>query len=220
MSLCKGVVFDMDGTILDTLGDLVASVNYALAQHGFPTHTVAEIRSYLGNGPTNLLTRSCPDGTDAATVEQVLETYFPYYAAHSLDTTGPYPGIPELLHTLQQAGIRMAVVSNKQEEAVEALRQQFFADTVSLAVGGVGDRPLKPAPDGVLIALERLGVAKEEAWFVGDSEVDVATARNAGMRCIAVTWGFRDLPDLQAAGAEIIVDTPQQAAEYILGQKA
>lgn len=219
MCKTKGVVFDMDGTVLDTLGDLVASVNYALTQHGLPARTVAEIRSYLGNGPANLLLCACPEGTPKETVQAVLATYLPYYAAHCRDTTGPYPGIPELLTTLQGEGIRMAVVSNKQECDVEALRRLFFADTVTLAVGDVPGRPRKPAPDGVMLAMERLGVTPEETWFVGDSEVDVATAQNAGLRCIAVTWGFRDAPELATAGAEILVDTPEQAAEYILGKK-
>ncbi|MBQ8683145.1 MAG: HAD-IA family hydrolase [Clostridia bacterium] len=220
MGTTKAVIFDMDGTILDTLGDLVSSVNYALTQHGYPSRTVKEIRSFLGNGPANLIWRSCPAGTSQQTAAQVLtDTYLPYYAAHCRDTTAPYPGIQALLDTLRQAGIRMAVVSNKQECDVEALRQQFFADTVSLAVGDVAGRPLKPAPDGVLLAMERLGVTPEETWFVGDSEVDVLTARNAGLRCIAVTWGFRDAPELVAAGADILADTPQQAAEYILGKR-
>ncbi|MBQ9859448.1 MAG: HAD family hydrolase [Clostridia bacterium] len=218
MAKAKAVVFDMDGTILDTLGDLVASVNYALAQHGFPTHTAKEIRSYLGNGPANLIMQSCPAGTAKETVAAVLATYLPYYAVHSRDTTGPYAGVAEMLSQLKAAGVAMAVVSNKQECDVEALRQVYFADTVSLAVGGSEGRPLKPDPTGVFIALERLGVAKEDAWFVGDSEVDVVTAKNAGMRCVAVSWGFRDAPDLQAAGAEIIVDTPQDVVKYILGE--
>lgn len=216
VSRTRGVVFDMDGTILDTLGDLTAAVNYALAQHGLPLRTATQIRAYLGNGPANLIRQACPAGTPEETAQMVLATYLPYYALHSQDTTGPYPGIPELLIRLQAQDIRLAVVSNKQECDVEALRRRFFADTVELAVGDVAGRPLKPAPDGVLLAMERLGVRPEETWFVGDSEVDVATARNAGLRCIAVTWGFRDAPALMAAGADILVDTPQQAAEMLL----
>ena len=218
MSKAKAVVFDMDGTILDTLGDLATSVNYALEQHGFPTHTAKEIRSFLGNGPANLIAQACPAGTAEDTVQAVLATYLPYYAAHNRDTTGPYAGVPDLLAQLKAAGVAMAVVSNKQEYDVEALRQVYFADTVLLAVGGAEGRPLKPDPTGVLIALEQLGVAKEDTWFVGDSEVDVATAKNASMRCIAVSWGFRDTPDLRAAGADIIVDTPAEVARYILGE--
>lgn len=218
MGQAKAVIFDMDGTILDTLSDLAASVNYALACHGFPTRTTAEIRSFLGNGPANLIMQSCPAGTAAETVQAVLSTYLPYYAAHCRDNTGPYEDVPALLARLKAAGVAMAVVSNKQECDVEALRQVYFADTVSLAVGGAEGRPLKPDPTGLYIALERLGVSKEDAWFVGDSEVDVATAKNAAMRCVAVSWGFRDASDLQAAGAEIMVDKPLDAVKYILGE--
>ena len=218
MTMTKAVIFDMDGTILDTLGDLAAAVNYALAQHGYPARTVAQVRSYLGNGPANLIMQSCPPDTPPERVQAVLATYLPYYAAHCRERTAPYEGIPALLTELKAAGVALAVVSNKQECDVEALRQTYFADTISVAVGGAEGRPLKPDPTGLYLALERLGVAKEDAWFVGDSEVDVTTAKNAGMRCIAVSWGFRDTPDLLAAGADIIVDKPMDAAKYIRGE--
>lgn len=213
----RGVIFDLDGTLLDTLGDLTAAVNYALAAHGYPPRTTAQVRQFVGDGVQWLIRRACPPACDEGAVAQVLETYLPYYARHSLDTTGPYPGIPALLSTLRAAGFAMAIVSNKQEQDVEALRQRFFADTVALAMGGSATLPLKPAPDSTLLALQRLGAAPEDAWFVGDGETDVRTARNAGLRCVAVTWGFRDPEQLRAAGAEILVDTPQQAAAYLLG---
>ncbi len=219
MHITKAVLFDLDGTLLNTLDDLTAGVNYALTRHGFPPRTSREVRSYLGNGPARLLGCACPDGTPPETVAAVLETYLPYYAAHSADATCPYPGVTALLERLSAAGVAVGVVSNKQEVDTVALCRRFFGDRVTVALGDVPDRPRKPAPDGVLQALERLGVSPENAWYVGDSEVDVATARAAGLRCVAVTWGFRDAPELLAAGADVLADTPEQIAEYILNER-
>ncbi len=216
MERIRAVVFDLDGTLLNTLDDLAAAVNHALAAHGMPRRTLDEVRRFVGNGVANLIRRAVPNGTDENTTAEVLVTFKTYYAVHQMDATAPYPGIPALLDALHKAGVPMAVVSNKLESAVEALRVHFFGDTISLAVGDLPPRPVKPAPDGTLAALRRLGISPEEALFVGDSEVDVVTARNAGMRCLAVSWGFRDEDVLRAAGATVIAATPAEARAWIM----
>lgn len=216
MKQISAVVFDLDGTLLDTLNDLAAAVNAALAAHGMPTRTRDEVRRFVGNGVAKLIERAVPARTDAAVQQAVFDTFRTYYAEHNLDTTAPYDGILLSLARLRDAGIAMAVVSNKLEEATEALCRHFFSDLIAVAVGDVPDRPRKPAPDGTLAALARLGVTPDEAIFIGDSDVDVTTAANAGLPCIGVTWGFRDADVLRAAGATHLIDTPTQLADYIL----
>lgn len=216
MERIRAVVFDLDGTLLNTLDDLAAAVNHALTAHGMPTRTLDEVRRFVGNGVRNLILRAVPEGTEEATSEAVLATFKTYYAVHQMDATAPYEGIHALLASLHKAGVAIAVVSNKLESAVEALRQHFFADTVALAVGDLPPRPVKPAPDGTLWALQQLGVSPQEALFVGDSEVDVATAHNAGVPCLAVSWGFRDEAVLRAACAGNIAATPAEAQAWIL----
>ncbi len=216
MERIGAVVFDLDGTLLNTLHDLAAAVNYALTAHNMPTRTMDEVRQFVGNGVANLIRRAVPKGTDEQTEEQVLVTFKAYYAEHGMDYTAPYAGILSLLETLRDAGVAMAVVSNKLESAVESLRRHFFADTIPVAVGDAPPRPVKPAPDGTLAALERLGVSPAEALFVGDSEVDIVTARNVGMRCLAVSWGFREEKMLWENGAQNIAATPAEALTWIL----
>ena len=160
--------------------------------------------------------RAAPADTPEPVQRRALTAFKQYYAAHHCDNTAPYPGIEQLLADLKQAGVVMAVVSNKLEEAVEALRQHFFADTIAVAVGDTPGRPRKPAPDGVLAALGQLGVPPENALYVGDSDVDIATARNAGMPCLSVSWGFREEAFLREKGAQTIAATPAQATAYIL----
>lgn len=219
MDKIRAVIFDLDGTLLNTLDDLAGAVNHALALHDYPTRTLDEVRRFVGNGIANLIHRALPDGVDADTEATVLADFRTYYADHDLDVTAPYAGVGEMLAALHAAGIPMAVVSNKIESAVEELRQHFFADTIAIAVGDHPSRPRKPAPDGTYAALARLGVTADEAIFVGDSEVDVDTARNAGMRMLAVTWGFRDVDILRARGATQFADTPAAAARYLLSEK-
>lgn len=215
----RAVIFDLDGTLLNTLDDLAGAVNHALTLHGYPTRTIDEVRRFVGNGIANLVHRALPDGVDADTEAAVFADFRTYYADHDLDATAPYEGVYEMLAALHAAGISMALVSNKIESAVETLRQHFFADTIAIAVGDHPSRPRKPAPDGTYAALAQLGVSVDEAIFVGDSEVDVDTARNAGMRLLAVTWGFRDVEILRARGATCFADTPAEAARYLLGEK-
>ncbi|MBQ8948982.1 MAG: HAD-IIIA family hydrolase [Prevotella sp.] len=205
-------IFDLDGTLLDTLGDLAASVNYALRQHGMPEHSLDDVRRFVGNGVRLLMERAVPDGAANPLFEEAFATFRRYYMDHALDTTRPYDGIPETLAELHKRGCHIAVVSNKMMAATRELCHHFFPDTVEVAIGeheAEGIRK-KPAPDTVLAALHELGVGKDEAVYVGDSDVDIETARNAGIPCISVLWGFRDRDFLLQHGARHFVSTPKE----------
>ncbi|MCI7273273.1 HAD family hydrolase [bacterium] len=186
------VVFDLDGTLLDTLGDLAGSVNYALRKHGLPECSLQEVRSFLGNGIVRLMQGAVKNAVQGAAFEEVFQTFRSHYLEHCLDTTQPYPGILPMMEKLREAGVKMAIVSNKLHPAVQELSQRFFAELVTSAVGESETVRRKPNPDGVLRALMEMGSRPEEAVYVGDSEVDWETARNAGLRCALVCWGFRD----------------------------
>ncbi len=195
-----GILFDLDGTLLDTLQDLTDSVNYALDVYGCPPRTSVEIRSYLGNGAKQLIALALPEG-HSLDVDTVLATYRAHYDAHCQDKTRPYDGILESLAILSKK-YPLAVVSNKPDSAVKPLCREYFGDIFSL--GETTDCPRKPAPDMLHKAMAAIGA--EHCIYVGDSEVDVLTGRNAGFPCIAVSWGFRDRPELEKAGAEYICD--------------
>lgn len=214
--MTQAVIFDLDGTLLNTLGDLTAAVNHALSACGLPCRTEGEVRSFLGDGVKELIARSCPADTDGAMLAAVLEQYLPYYAAHNKDFTAPYAGVVDLLTDLRAAGIKTAVVSNKHEAGVQALCTHYFGGLLDLAVGGGDTRPLKPAPDSLLYAMEQLGVTADEVWYVGDSVQDVETAHAAGVRCVAVTWGFQDADRLAAENPTRLVDTAVQLREVLL----
>lgn len=214
--MTKAVIFDLDGTLLNTLGDLTAAVNHALTAYGLPTHTEAEVRTYIGDGVKTLIARSCPADADEATLAAVLAAYLPYYAAHNMDFTVPYEGVTEILAQLRRRGVKTAVVSNKHDPGVQALCAHYFGGLLDLAVGGGDARPLKPAPDGVLYAMEQLGVTPDEVWYVGDSTIDVVTARNAGVRCAAVSWGFHDRDRLAAEHPAVLADNAEQLREVLL----
>ena len=208
----KTYIFDLDGTLLDTLGDLAASVNYALRTHGMPEHSLDDIRSYVGNGVRLLMERAVPDGAQNPRFDAAFSAFREHYMLHSLDTTRPYDGIPETLASLRAQGCHIAVVSNKMMAATQELCRHFFPDTVEVAIGeheAEGIRK-KPAPDTVFAALRELGVGAEKAVYVGDSDVDIQTAHNAGLPCISVLWGFRDRDFLIQHGAETFVSTPQE----------
>ena len=211
----KAVIFDLDGTLLNTLGDLTGAVNHALTGQGFPTHTEAEVRTYIGDGVRQLIARSCPVGTDAQTQEAVLADYLPHYAAHNMDKTAPYPGVMELIRELRSAGYRVGVVSNKHDHGVQMLTAHYFDGLLDIAVGADGSRPLKPAPDGLLYALEQLEIAPENAWYVGDSVQDVMTAHAAGVRCVAVTWGFQDADRLIAEQPTAMAHEAEEVANAV-----
>ena len=205
-------IFDLDGTLLDTLGDLATSVNYALRAHGMPEHTLEDIRCFVGNGVRLLMERSVPDGAANPLFEETFALFRHHYMEHSLDTTRPYEGIPEALAVLKARGCRLAVVSNKFMTATQELIHHFFPDTIEVAIGeheAEGIRK-KPAPDTVNEAFRQLGVGKECSVYVGDSDVDIQTARNSGIPCISVLWGFRDRDFLIQHGAETFISTPSE----------
>ena len=204
-------VFDLDGTLLDTLGDLAASVNYALRTHGMPEHSIEDVRCFVGNGVRKLMERAVPDGPDNPQFEAVFSIFRAYYMEHAQDTTRPYEGIPETLAALKAQGCRLAVVSNKMRKATEGLCRHFFPDTIEVAIGedeAAGIRK-KPAPDTVFEALRILG-DKGDAVYVGDSDVDIHTAHNAGIPCISVLWGFRDKDFLLQHGAKTFISAPSE----------
>lgn len=203
------IIFDLDGTLLNTLDDLWASVNYSLAQHCLPPRSKSEIRSFLGNGVKVLIEKSVPTGTSPSQTIEVLTTFRTYYIAHSMDRTRPYDGIPGMLEILHSKGIKTAIVSNKPDAAVQELYEKLFKDKIDIAIGERPSLRRKPAPDMVFEALESLGSNVENSLYVGDSEVDMSTARNSNMRCISVSWGFRDRNFLVEAGAETIIDKPE-----------
>ena len=205
----KAVIWDLDGTLLDTLDDLANSVNFALSRHGLPARTRDEVRMFVGNGVRKLIERAVPEGTDGAMLDAVHASFVAHYGEHSRDMTRPYDGILPLLDELSAQGVRHAIVSNKIDFAVRELSRAYFGERMCVSVGDDPSRRKKPAPDSVLEAMRRMGVSAQETVYVGDSDVDVLTARNAGVACCAVSWGFRDEACLRAAGAEHIVATPE-----------
>lgn len=209
------VIFDLDGTLLDTLEDLTDSVNYALSNMGYPVRSIDEIRTFVGNGIQKLMERAVPQGTLSSDIERALEYFKEYYAKHNQDKTKSYDGVIELMARLKSKGIKMAIVSNKIHSGVIALRDEFFKD-VDVAIGDMPELKRKPAPDSCFLALERLGSTVEESVYVGDSDVDLDTARNAGLDCISVLWGFRDKDFLVEKGATVFAETPEDIERQVL----
>ena len=203
-------LFDMDGTLLDTLADLTAAVNHTLARYGYPRRTIEQVRKGLGNGAAKLMAAMLPQGEETPGFADIMRDYRAWYQAHACVETCPYPGVPEMLKRLRQRGCKVAIVSNKPHGAACELAERFFPGVPTF--GESPETPRKPAPDMVFHALAALGAGKENAVYVGDSEVDVQAARNAGLPVIGVAWGFRGREALAAAGAETIVDT---AAELL-----
>ena len=202
------IIFDLDGTLLDTLRDLRVSVNYALALNGYQERSLEEIRTFVGNGVRNLMTKALPGGQENPDFERIFSDFKAHYAVHFRDLTQPYDGILELTDELALRGLRMAIVSNKSDAEVKKLNEIFFGGKFDSAIGERPGVSRKPAPDSVLATLETLGIEKKRAVYVGDSEVDVRTARNADLDCIAVTWGFRTREELLEAGATVLIDKP------------
>ncbi len=211
----KAVIFDLDGTQLDTLDDLRDALNYALAAHGFPLRSLDEVRGFVGNGNWKLVQRGVPKGTDEETARAVFETFIPRYQAHSMDKTRPYDGVGETLDALKAAGIKMAIATNKVHSAAAPLCQNFFPQ-VDLVVGAQEGLANKPAPDMLRYALEHLDVPAAEAVYVGDTEVDIETARNAGLPCVCVAWGFRSRAEQKAAGGTVFADDARALLELLL----
>ncbi len=213
----KAVLYDMDGTVLDTLGDLYNAVNHTMEHFGLPMRSREQIMSYLGNGARNLITCAAThDGSSPERLEEILDYYTQWYNAHSQILTAPYPGIVELMEELKAMGVKQAVISNKQDSAVKPLAAHYFPGLLESALGESKTVKKKPDPSAVLEALRQLGVDKSEALYVGDSEVDVQTAINAGMDCAAVSYGFRSVEELVAAGAENILHSVAELRDFIL----
>jgi len=209
IKMCSTFIFDLDGTLMDTLKDLSLSVNHALAECGYPEHTIDEIRMMVGNGVSKLIERAVPEGTSEEDVAHCLAVFKEYYVDHCQDNTDLYPGIRELLAQLKQRKYKIAIVSNKLQAGVTELHEAFFLDTVDVAIGESEDVKRKPEPDMVLKALEQLQATSDEAVYVGDSDVDIETARNSSLPCISVLWGFRDKACLEKAGASVMVEHPE-----------
>ena len=201
-------VFDLDGTLLDTLEDLYLATNSALESHSMPRRSRDEVRMFVGNGVEMLIRRAVPSCTDEETTLAVLADFKTTYAAICEDHTRPYDGILDMLRALREKGIRVAVVSNKFDAATKQLCQKYFGDLVEVAIGERAGVRKKPAPDTVYEALKELGVTAEGAVYIGDSDVDIQTARNCGMPCISVTWGLRDEGFLVENGASILIHEP------------
>lgn len=201
-------IFDLDGTLLSSLEDLAASTNYALRWADMPERTLEEVRMFVGNGVKLLMERAIPDGQQNPRFEEVYAKFREHYLKHNLDRTHPYDGVLELLAELKQRGKKLAIVSNKFYAATQDLAHHFFADTIEVAIGERENIRKKPAPDTVLEALRQLGASKDGAVYIGDSDVDVMTAKNSGLPCISVLWGFRDKEFLIEHGATLFVETP------------
>lgn len=213
------IVFDLDGTLLNTLEDLKDSVNYALERQGFPLRNLSEIRSFVGNGIRLLMERAVPENIDAETFEICFKDFCDYYKIHMEDKTAPYDGINDMLTNIKKAGFKTAIVTNKADFAAQDLCKRMFGENIDFVVGSSDDRPNKPAPDGVFYALEKLDSKIENTVFVGDADTDILTAKNANLPSIGVLWGFRDREVIEEAGAEYIVDSVNDLENLLISLK-
>ncbi len=202
------VIFDLDGTLLNSIDDLTDSVNEALSRCGFPKHSTQEVKGYVGNGVDTLVRLALPPSADQVDYNAVYKAFINIYAKNMNNKTQPYLGIPELLTELCRRSIKMAVVSNKFQDAVTPLIEDYFGDCIPISVGADENTPKKPDPSGVLRAMEQLGSVRERTIYMGDSDVDVLTARNAGVFSVACSWGLRDKAVLEAARPDALIDTP------------
>lgn len=213
----KAVIFDLDGTLLNTLDDLADSTNYALSKFGYPTRTIDEVRQFVGNGVAKLIERAIPEGKNNPNFEKCLAIFKENYAQNMYNKTAPYNGIIEMLSNLKSKGIKIAVVSNKFDLAVKELCKKYFEGFIDFAAGeneAQGIRK-KPAPDTVISVLNEFNFASEDAVYVGDSDVDIMTAKNSKMPCISVTWGFRDEKFLLENGATILINAPSEIYNHL-----
>ena len=215
----KLAIFDLDGTVLDTLDDLYTSVCYALEQCGYPARTKDEVRRFVGNGIRRLIDLAVPEGTSEKDADRVYKCFNEYYPKHCADATKPYDGIADMLQMLKTEGCRLAVVSNKADYAVKPLCETYFSGIFDFAVGEREGIKRKPAPDAVYEVLQTLGFRREESVYIGDSDVDIKTAENSGVDCISVDWGFRDREFLRRSGASVIVSDTAKLGDIILGKR-
>lgn len=211
----KAVIFDLDGTLLNTLEDLRDSVNVALEKYGLPTRSLDEVRHFVGNGLRNLMLQAVEGGEDNPVFEELFVFFKDYYKAHCNIKTAPYEGTMELMEELKNRNIQMAIVSNKFDAGVKALNEQYFAQYTKAAIGEREGIRRKPAPDSVEEAIRLLGVEKKDTFYVGDSEVDIVTANNAEIPCVSVTWGFRDEAFLREQGATVVIHSPLELLECL-----
>lgn len=212
----KLIIFDMDGTILNTIEDIADAVNYILKKYDKPKKKVEEVKYFVGNGLKKTLERSILPEVNDSWIDKVYPEFTAYYKEHANEKTESYGGIIEVIKELRKAGYRLAVVSNKRQEAVDELCEVFFQECFDVAMGDREGIRIKPAPDMVDSVLTRLGIERREAVYVGDSDVDIMTAKNAGMDCISVSWGFRDREFLVLHGATTIIDRPEELVTLLL----
>ena len=211
----KAIIFDLDGTLLDTLDDLTASMNYALRTLSMPERTKDEVRGFVGNGLAKLVERALPQGCSAEQCSKALSLLKEHYEVHCMDKTGMYDGVREMLVKLRDMGYKLAIVSNKVDTAVQELKVHFFDGLIGTAVGEREGISGKPAPDMVYAAVKELGAELSDCVYVGDSDVDIKTAENSGLPCISVSWGFKGRKFLEEYGAETIIDRPDELFSYI-----
>lgn len=207
------VIWDLDGTLLNTLTDLMNSINFALAKFDYPPRTLDEIRRFVGNGVRVLMELSIPDGFDNPNYDEAFEIFSAHYAEHNMDNTGPYEGVIDVIRTLSDMGVKQAIVSNKVDSGVQTLNAAFFG--VDTAIGEQAGLERKPAPDMVWKAMEILGANKETTVYIGDTEVDLATARNSGLDSISVLWGFRSAEELTPHNPMRMVNAPEEILKII-----
>ena len=208
------IFFDLDGTVIDSLQDIADAVNHTMRHFHLPECTAQSLKPHLGWGVSTLMRRWLPDLTDAQR-DEVLAFYKPYYAAHAGDKSRPFPGIDDMLRRLRALGLALAIVSNKPDAAVQPLARDWFSDTIQLAVGEVEGVRRKPHPDMLEATAKQLGLPLDRCLYVGDSEVDIDTARNAGIDCVCVSWGFRTREQLADAGATVIIDAPLELVTFV-----
>ncbi|MCR5150083.1 MAG: HAD family hydrolase [Clostridiales bacterium] len=209
------ILFDLDGTLTDTLEDLTDSVNFALTKNGLSPRSTGEVRSFVGNGIKKLIDLSVPQGTDEAKTAKCLEDFKSHYAVHCNDKTKPYPGIPEIIDFLSDNGYKTAVVTNKIQSSALNIVKTHFGKRIETVIGNRDNLNRKPSPDGVFLALKELNSNPENAVFVGDSDIDCITAKNAGIKCIGVTWGFRSEEVLRQSGADYIAHSAEELEKTI-----
>ena len=211
----SAIIFDLDGTLMDTLQDLCISTNYALEKFGFPQHRIEAVRSFVGNGVRVLMERALPHGASNPLFEDVFCAFKEHYVAHCRDHSGLYPGVADMLDSLCASGYQLAMVSNKLQAGVTELQASYFSSWIRIAVGERPDLHRKPAPDMVLQAVRELGCPLDEVVYIGDSDVDIETAKNCGIPCISVLWGFRDRSFLKTCGASYMAEAPQDVVRLI-----
>ena len=211
-------IFDLDGTLLDTLDDLTDSMNYLLGKHNFPLRTRDEVRNFVGNGVRKLVERAVPPEykADEEFIDKFYDDFSLYYNSHSDIKTSPYPGTLDMLDKLIHSDFDIAIVSNKIDSAVKSLSAKFFGERIKSAIGEKPSVRHKPEPDMVFMAMEEMGADKENSIYIGDSEVDIQTAKNSGIPCISVLWGFKDRKFLENSGATVIVESMEELGERLV----